>query len=354
MRLPAADLTELASGVDAFYLSGAGSLSMQLVEDLTQVRDEARELGSAVEYPFGADVFRVSGSGLQRYAFRLDHPRGVIALTPSAALPAVRVQPRAAFLHAVGAREGLGWFTELVESVLGRVVWKASRVDLFMDSHGWNLAADDRERFICRASQRVTYEDERLFTGLRFGSGKSGTAMARIYDKTEESRLKGTDWWMVKWGSGFRPGERVLRVEFQVGRELMRQVGISSPDEVFDELPGLWGYLTDEWLTFRDPNADGTSSRWPVAPEWRQIQAASLRSEAVGLDRVSAGEVAGSMRRLLPALRGYLASAGALRGSRTLDEALVAVGRVIAADEAQSGKLFSARLREKSLALGLS
>jgi hypothetical protein len=346
-------LVELASGVDAFYLSGAAPLPPALVEDLTLAREEARETRTDALLALGSEDFRVSGGGLQRYGFRLDHPRGVIAFTTSAALPAVRVQPRASFLHAVGVREGLAWFTELVEAALGPVVWKASRVDLFMDSHGWDLAAEERERFVCRAGQRVTYEDEDSLTGLRFGSSKSGAVMARIYDKTEEVRIKGTDWWPAKWGELYCPGERVLRVEFQVGRDLMRQISVSSPEEVLDRLPSLWGYLTDDWLTFRDAT-QGQRSRWPVATEWAAIQQATLRGDALGLERVYAGEVTGSIRRLLPALRGYLSSAGALLVAESLEETLHRVGRLISADAEKSGVSFASRIVAKRIALGLA
>ncbi len=356
MRLhdPARQLVELTSGVDALYLSGEGTLPARLVEDLTLAREEARETRAEAPFELGNETFRVSSGGLQRYGFRLDHVRGVIAFTVSEALPAVRVQPRASFLHAVGAESAVRWFMELVESVLGSVSWKASRVDLFMDSHGWELDANDRDRFLCRASQRVVYEDDALFTGLRFGSGKSGAVMARIYDKTEESRQKGTDWWPEKWGADYRPGERVLRVEFQVGRDLMREVGVSTPGDVLAELSGLWGYLTDQWLTYRIPSGDATKSRWLIAPEWQAVQAASLRGGAVGLDRVYAGEVSGSIRRLLPALRGYLASAGALLGAATLEDTLHRVSRLLVRDEQLSGVMFADRILEKRIARGLA
>ena len=70
--------------------------------------------------------------------------------------------------------------------------------------------------------------------------------MARIYDKTEEVRKKGSDWWPEIWGEAFQPDKRVLRVEFQLRREAIRELGMSSPDEVLNGLPGVWAYLTDE------------------------------------------------------------------------------------------------------------
>lgn len=354
MRLATDRLTELASGVDAFYLSGVAALPELLVNDLTAARDEAREARVGIAFPMGEAIFQFQSGGLQRYAFRLEHPHGVIGLTASRSLPAVRVQPRASFIHAVGVKESLAWFTGLLETALGHVAWKASRVDLFMDSHGWDLAAQDRGRFVCRAGQLVTYEAQDALTGLRFGAGKSGAVMARIYDKTEEMRLKGTDWWPAKWGERYIPGERVLRVEFQVSRPLMREMGVSTPAQVLGQLPGIWGYLTDDWLTFRDVTDDATRSRWPVADEWRDVRNATLRDDALGLERVHAGEVAGSLRRILPGMRGYIASAGALLGARSLEETVGRVGRLLAEDEDRSGITFTSRLRDKRLSLGLA
>lgn len=348
------ELTELASGVDSFYLSGACALPAPFVEDLIAARLDARDSNSGTPLDLGGDVFTVAGSGFQRYGFRLDHTNGVVGVTTSASLPALRIQPRASFIHGVGVEAAIAWFSDIFELVIGAVSWRVSRVDLFMDSHGWDLAAEHRNNFVCRSQQRVTYENEAELTGFRFGAGSKAAVSARIYDKTIESRAKGSDWWPAKWGDSYVPGERVLRVEFQVGRELIRQVGLSSPEEVLGELPRLWAYLTDDWLTYRVPSGDGTRSRWPIAPEWEQIQAATLRADAIGLERVCLGESAGSMRRLLPALRGYLAAAGVHLGAASLDETLHRVGRVLANDEEQSGMAFITRLREKRIEMGFA
>jgi hypothetical protein len=188
-------------------------------------------------------------------------------------------------------------------------------------------------------------------TGLGFGRRKTGTISARIYDKTAEVEKKGTDWWPSVWGDAYVPGERVVRVEFQVGRGVLKQSRINTPGEALERVPELWGYLTDRWLTLRDPSADETRSRWPVAAEWQHVRRASLRGNAVGLERVADGAHAGSMRRLLPQLRGYLASAGAILGAETLEETMHRVGRRLALDEQETGMSFAGRLREKRLAV---
>ncbi len=196
------------------------------------------------------------------------------------------------------------------------------------------------------------WEADQTLETLRFGTGKSGL-MARIYDKSEESRAKGTDWWPDVWGEAYLAGERVLRVEFQVMRGVLSQTSIDDPLDALERLPELWGYLTDEWLSLRTPTMDQTRSRWPVAPEWVTIQQASLRNGAIGLKRVRSGHRRGSIRRLLPSARGYAAAIGALGGAQTLSEALQVLGREIRLQDEAGRYSFEAQLATKRIAYGL-
>ncbi|MBZ5740335.1 hypothetical protein [Nocardioides mangrovi] len=343
---------ELASGVDSFYLSGRGRLNEALLADLDRSRDAARETRTPQDFDAGGETFQVAARSLNRYPYRLDHENGVVGLTASAHLPTVNVQPSAAFIHAAGVESALNWFMGTLEMLLGQVVWSSSRVDVFTDVQGWPLTSEDRGRFVCRARQLTMWESDSTFQTMRFGTGKSGV-MARIYDKSEESRVKGTDWWPDVWGDPYRAGERVLRVEFQVTREVLAQTAIDDPVEALERLPRLWAYLTDEWLSLRTPTADQTRSRWPIAPEWQDIQEASLRNGAIGLERMRAGHRAGSIRRLLPATRGYLAAVGALGGAQSLAEALRVVGREITLQDEAGRHSFDVQLASKRLAFGL-
>ena len=349
-RVAGGELVELASGVDSFYLSGRGVLGGRLLEDLEQGRQSARETRSKSPLDVGNERWWIAGGALNRYPYRLEHTRGLIGLTTSASLPTVHMQPTAAFIHAAGIVAAIDWFMDAAELLLGRVSWKVSRVDLFMDSQRWGIESADRTNFVCRAKQRVVYEDDDTFRTLVFGTAKSGVK-ARIYDKTEESRKKGTDWWPAVWGEAYEPEQRVVRVEFQVSRQVLREGRIDTPADALDRLPELWGYLTDRWLSYREPSQDQTRSRWPVADEWKQIQAASLRGDAVGLSRVTNGATSGELRRIMPALRGYLARAGVLLGAETLDETLRRVGRHVALDELETGRPFTALLADKRLAV---
>jgi len=57
-----------------------------------------------------------------------------------------------------------------------------------------------------------------------------------------------------------------------------------------------------------------------LAPEWSEIQRASMAKGAYGLDRMAAGRRRGELRTLAPGLVGYLASFAALVGTTEIPD----------------------------------
>lgn len=201
---------------------------------------------------------------------------------------------------------------------------------------------------MCRSKRLVTHEDDELFTGFQFGSRGSKTATARIYDKTHELRSSGKEWVESTWNASYTPGQRVLRVEFEVGRTFLRQVELTTPDEVVGSAPALWAGLTENWLTFREPSADATRSRWPIAPEWESIQCVSLRGQVIGLKRLREAENSSSIAAIVPGLTGYLSSAAALLGTTDVHDTMPAVARLIESYAKRTNVQFSERVLLKS------
>ena len=138
----------------------------------------------------------------------------------------------------------------------------------------------------------MTHEDNDDLTGFQFGRRTTGTIMARLYDKTVDVARTGKDWWVDIWAERYDPTLPVLRVEFEIGRAGLVEFGIDHPSEGLDQAADLWASLT-EWLSYRVPSNDQTKSRWRVSPEWEAIRKATLRGEAIGLDRVRAGKEQG-------------------------------------------------------------
>ena len=102
MHLSEMGLRELASGVDALYLSARAELPKHFVAHLEDCREWAAEAKRPAPCEIGDPTFGIAAHGWGKYRFCLDHQMARIGFSTSRHLPTVRVQPRSEFLHAVG------------------------------------------------------------------------------------------------------------------------------------------------------------------------------------------------------------------------------------------------------------
>jgi hypothetical protein len=134
-----AGVRELASGVDALYLSGSGYLSKALLALLEDERLFADRVSVPVPFDIGPLTFGLAPHGWGKYRFCLDHKCGRIGFTSSIKLPSVRIQPRAEFLQAHGPAGTIRHFEELLRPVVGALGLSVARIDLFCDLEGMVL-----------------------------------------------------------------------------------------------------------------------------------------------------------------------------------------------------------------------
>ncbi|MGH8995954.1 MAG: hypothetical protein ACRDYB_08005, partial [Acidimicrobiales bacterium] len=322
-------MRELASGIDALYLSARPDIPSDFVARLEEGRAWAAELRRLAPCLVGEEYLGITGYGWGKYRFCLEHPMARIDFTESRHPPSVRIQPRAEYLHGHGPVQLLEDLRYLLEPELGPLYFSVSRLDLFADVQGWSLSLDDAHRFLCRADARLTYEVGGTLTGFEFGTRKTKTLCARIYDKTADVEVKGTEWWRDIWGERYVEGEPVYRVEFEIGRQGLVDFGIDTPSHALEATGDLWRHATGEWLTHRCPTMDQTRCRWPLSPPWLGVQQASLHDRAVGLVRIHASRRQASIARLLPGLTGYVASLAALSEVEDIDDAADLVGQYL-------------------------
>src|SRR5207245_1599473 len=98
------DVSIVATGIDTLSLSARGNLSATLWRHLVQRKEEAQASDGPVAFELSGESVAVRAGGLGRYPIRLDHRYGFVGITSSSALPTVRFQPLAEFLHGIGAR----------------------------------------------------------------------------------------------------------------------------------------------------------------------------------------------------------------------------------------------------------
>jgi len=302
---------------------------------------------------FGGLVMQLQPRKWGLYRYCLDHPYTRIGFSPKDKIPAIRVQPRAEFLHGHGVENVVEWTRNLLESECGPVLLEVSRIDLFADFQGWPLNGDDRHEFMCRAEARNLFESDEEFNGLKIGKRESGTISARIYDKTIESAKSGTAYWKEIWGQNFDPAQSVLRVEFELHREVLRQFGVSTPDEVLAVTGSMWHYLTYDWLTHRVPTNDETKARWPISQAWQAVQRARIAGGAIGIERAYGAKQAGVLANLMPSLVGQLANFGALTGAQTTIDLIPQLERHLHHYSRTSGRAMASRIIEKKQKYGL-
>jgi hypothetical protein len=338
---------ELASGVDALYLSGNGYLSKGFLARLEEERLFADRASMSVPFELGELVFGLAPHGWGKYRFCLDHETGRIGFTASRRLPTVRVQPRAEFLHAVGPEETVRHFDQLLRPFVEGMVLSVARLDLFLDMEGMALCAADRGAFVCRADDCMTYETGNVVTGFTFGSRRTQRISARLYDKTAEMALKGVDWWELVWGDRHTPGEPVWRIEFEIGRAALSDLELYRPDAVLAARPSLWRYCTADWLTLRSPTADSNRSRWPLDDRWAAVQTATLAHGGAELRFIRQRKRASSIHRLMPALVGYLVAFALWAGTTDLEHTLEALSISVGNDEVVRRMTFAERVKRR-------
>lgn len=337
----------MASGIDALYLSARPEIEQGFMARLEDGRAWAGEIRRLAPCLVGEEYLGIAAHGWGKYRFCLEHPMARIGFSPSRHLPTVRVQPRSEYLHARGPEQLLADLAYLLEPELGPLAFSVSRLDLFVDVQGWSLSLDDAPRFACRADARRTYQVGGMVTGFEFGSRKTNTLCARIYDKTADIDAKGTAWWRDVWSDKYVVGEQVHRIEFEVGRQGLRDFAVDTPAQALDAVGDLWRYATVEWLTHRSPTLDRTRARWPLSPAWLDIQRASLAHRAMGLPRLHATRRQSSIDRLLPGLTGYLASLAALSGAEDVDDTMRLVGGHLRSYEIASRTPFAERVARR-------
>jgi excisionase family DNA binding protein len=246
-------LRELASGVDALYLSGHGYLSKAFLARLEEERIFADRVAVPVPFELGPLTLGLAPHGWGKYRYCLDHEIGRIGFTSSRRLPSVRIQPRAELLHSVGPEETVRHFADLVRPFVDGLVLSVARLDLFVDMEGMQLCAHDRSAFVCRGDGCTTYENDNVVTGFAIGSRRTQHVSARLYDKTAEMALKGNDWWELVWGERHTPGAQVWRIEFEIGRAALSELELFLPEAVLAAVPSLWAHCAGNWLTLRSP-----------------------------------------------------------------------------------------------------
>lgn len=273
----------LRFGIDSLYLSYHGKLyeewdiKLDDLKTLAQSEDEAVQALAQVN--IGAHLFEVRDKGMPRFPYVLVDNCFFIKINrkESKTLPMAHVQFSSEYLASVGV-ETAEQDLRMVINTLGMVNGEASvsRADLFLDFVcANNLANIEQTDWITRANLMAKYFDCRLsepFTGWVIGMG--GNLHARLYEKVVEIINKShKEYLFGLWqANGWQVAEKVWRMEFQVEKQCLKELGILTISDLLSQQAALWHYLTHDWLRLSIPNPnDAKRDRWPNHPLWDAI-----------------------------------------------------------------------------------
>jgi hypothetical protein len=188
---------------------------------------------------------------------------------------------------------------------------KPSRLDLCMDlllpESVW--CPEIVRHFVTRAVKTAQHSAYGRLTGITVGSGDIS---ARIYDKPVEIFTKSNKIWMFDiWGLQFVPDKHAIaRVEFQLRREALKELGMDVLHDLFGKIAEIWAYCVRSWLKVQDDPTKHHTQRHTL-PWWLVVQDSFLGIQAATpLIRVKA--IRADRKQLTQQILGQMASLVAL------------------------------------------
>jgi hypothetical protein len=186
--------------------------------------------------------------------------------------PSMIVEISSEMLWRDGTESAADTLLDLVESLGAEIeTLRASRLDACADvllpEHLW--ASELFEHAVTRARHKALYCDGELLSGWQVGRG---AVVGHLYDKPHEIVKSGKGWMFEVWGLSDVPlGWRIIRVEFQLLRRALKELGIESLQDALELDGNLWSHCTQEWLKFQTrPGTHHTQRR--TLPWWRVVQ----------------------------------------------------------------------------------
>jgi hypothetical protein len=237
--------------------------------------------------------------------------------------PNVYISINAETIWRLGLTNCLDLVRHDLESFGGELLhFQVSRVDLAADFHipgDVSLSFLDQHK-VSRSRDQQNYLSNGHLETYYIGAPGAPIRL-RIYDKGTEIAKTNKQWFLKLWRVD-RP-ECVWRVEFQLRRKVIKELGIGTTNCLRSKLGGAWGYLTEEWFSLRLPD-QARQDRRTVHPWWEDIQGvADQFGPVIDLQRLADADQPASLDWYISHLSGCLPSIAARLGTNDYREAAI-------------------------------
>lgn len=155
---------------------------------------------------------------------------------------------------------------------------RLSRVDFAFDYFLPEIGFDE-DSFISQADKDNQHRKNGKLQTLKFGTDQ---VVLRIYNKCDEiDEVSHKTWLYELWGID----HDVWRIEWQVRKNMMRALGISSFNSLAERQGDLLRLLVKDHTTLRTKTNDCNRSRWPLHPLWQDLTDRVNQMEGLGIVR---------------------------------------------------------------------
>ncbi len=283
------EVTVLLTGIDSLYVSYKGILSEEwdrrLLERKEAAQSENPEDRLQAQAEIGGHLFVVHDRGSGAFAYVISDNWFRISLArPSAkALPVAYVQISSESLILEGMDHVLSDLGVILHSVAAIETGpNVSRADIRVDFvTSADLRAISAESWVARARDREQHFIGRTFSGWTIGLG--GNVSARLYNKLLELEKSHKEYLRDIWTfCGWDGLAQVMRLEFQLERTALVEMGVRSVPDLLNQLPALWLYCTKDWLQLKTPStSEATPTRWLDEPIWVDLSSAWMNPREI-------------------------------------------------------------------------
>jgi len=295
----------LASGVDSLVISmNMRWIDSSLFAALDEAKEKAKQNGGDyhvhIKHFQPEDVwpFIIKPHGTKGFSWILtgsDFAYKIADSPEPTSRPNVMIEIRSETLWRLGPEEAIKIALNLLEANGGDIVEaKLSRVDLCIDflmpAKLWAYQLMDYA--VTRAADMALFFHHRKLTGIAIGKG---VISARLYDKPLEIQQQSKKEWMYDvWGIKEIPEEqKIIRLEFQLRREVLKQLGLKKTEDLSQKINQAWAYCTKNWLKFQDRpglhHTQRTTFEWykELQDGFKGVQGAEplVREKAVTIDK---------------------------------------------------------------------
>jgi hypothetical protein len=293
-------------------------------------------------------LFTVQRTGVRGYEYILINDDLTIRLTSKAQggkyFPEMMISFRSAFLWRLGWRHQADVIIDWVNgfAVVKKVL--VSRADLCIDvesplpeimSQYQNVVtrARHKEDYACCA-EASRYSYGLRMTGYAFGRG---VMQCRVYDKAYEILKSKKDWFQEIWSkAGWQEDNPVTRVEFQMRRDILKNLQVDDFQDLKNCVADLWRYCTVKWLRIVDiAKNDKSRKRWRANAFWNKVTSAiRMFGEMTGVTRIT--QMKPRYDALRKQARGFLVSIAAMSAATIKLNTIDAIRAMLADIQEQS------------------